>query len=221
MRISGWQQQSMKLSTDQPGDQTLPQLAASCIPLRCSQQTSQCSQDAVTLGARVGRHLLPTAGVFSTWTDAAQVSLYENPQCVCWQTYSVQREASWVVIRSQGQNFGFPPDKVWVLQVEDCPCWGPNRRTPRGGPRPQSPREGSRSGPALSEDEVCSPPPITYPTSPLSHAPLADLGVPAGLLALREGGRAWATCASVPTAHLSSTSILPVILFFSPYMFTG
>lgn len=114
----------MKLSTDQPGDQTLPQLAASCIPLWCSQQTSK------TMSPSVPK-----------WGDTCSPQLVFSapgqmqPRSLCMKIHSAfaGREASWVVIGSQGQNFGFPPDKVWVSQVEDCPCWGPNRRTPRGG----------------------------------------------------------------------------------------
>ena len=52
-------------------------------------------------------------------------------------------------------------------------------------------------------DKVCSPSPITYLKSPLTHAPTAELGVPTGLLVLRQGVVGPATDASVPTACLS------------------
>ena len=40
----------------------------------CSQQTSPCSQDSLTLRAQMGRNLL-TAGVLITWMNTVQVSL--------------------------------------------------------------------------------------------------------------------------------------------------
>ena len=175
-------------------------LPASCTT--CSQQTSQCSQDSLTLRAQVGRNLL-TAGVLITWVITVQVS-ENSPRALAGRhNWYNEKQAGWWPA-PKGRILVSLLTRSGCCRQMTCPFWGPNPRTPRRGfpavvtwKREQvSPTSepGQSLLPSSHHLPQISPFPCSHSWVRGSHwTPGPEAG----------NSRTWATDASVPTACLS------------------